>query len=217
MEKINIWFIADLHIGHKNILFHQPNRIIGMNLKDDKDIEGHDSYLINTWISQTKEGDHIYVLGDFIMGSQHFVFYVLNRLKSNGCKIFLVVGNHDKGLKGFEKFFESTDLIKRVIFKKEEFSFLLKDFEVILSHYPLKSWEGKCRGSMNLYGHVHDNANWVDEEDDLCLNVGVDGKLTHYRLYSLEEIYAYYLTKLNGLTPKEYIKEITEKNKFFVR
>ena len=37
MNKNNIWFIADLHIGHKNILFHQPNRIEPMSLKDDKD------------------------------------------------------------------------------------------------------------------------------------------------------------------------------------
>lgn len=217
MNKNNIWFIADLHIGHKNILFHQPNRIEPMSLKDDKDIEGHDSYIVETWLSQTKENDHIYVLGDMIMGSQEFAIRVLNRLKSNGCKIHLLVGNHDKSIRTMTNMFESIDLIKRVVFKKNEFEFLDADFEVILSHYPLKSWEGKCRGSMNLYGHVHDNALWVDEDDDLCFNVGLDSKYSNYRLFSLEEIYAYYVEKLNGMKPKEYVDDVTKKNKFFVR
>ena len=123
MDKSNIWFIADLHIGHKNILFHQPNRIEPMSLKDDKDIEGHDSYIVETWLSQTKENDHIYVLGDMIMGSQEFAIRVLNRLKSNGCKIHLLVGNHDKSIRRMTNMFESIDLIKRVVFKKNEFEF----------------------------------------------------------------------------------------------
>ena len=217
MNKNNIWFIADLHLGHKNILFHQSNRIEAMSLKDDKDIEGHDSYIVKTWLSQTKENDHIYVLGDMIMGSQEFAMRVLNRLKSNGCKIHLLVGNHDKSIRRMTNMFESIDLIKRVVFKKNEFEFLDADFEVILSHYPFKSWEGKCRGSMMLYGHVHDNALWIDEDEDLCLNVGIDNPLFECQLVSLEEVYEIYLRKLNGDTPKEYLKKITEKNKFFIK
>lgn len=215
--KKNVWFIADMHIGHKNILRHQPNRIHAMSLKDDNDIEHHDTYIINMWLSNTKKGDHIYVLGDMIMGSQQFAMYILNRLKSNGCKIHLLVGNHDKNISKMFNMFESIDLIKRVIFKKNEFDFLNEDFEVILSHYPLKSWEGKCRGSMNLYGHIHDNALWVDEDDDLCLNVGIDSKYSNYRLFSLEEIYGFYMNKLNGMKPKEYVNNVSKKNEFFVR
>lgn len=215
--EYNVFFLADLHIGHKNILFHQPNRIEGMSLKDKEDVEGHDAYIVNMWLSQTKENDHIYVLGDMIMGSQEFAMYILKRLKSNGCKIHLLVGNHDKNIKKMYNMFESVDLIKRVIFKKNEFEFLNEDFEVILSHYPLKSWEGKCRGSMNLYGHVHNNALWVDEDDDLCLNVGLDSKYSNYRLFSLEDVYSHYMSKLNGMKPKEYVNYVTKKNEFFIR
>ena len=43
----NIWFIADLHIGHKNILKHSPSRIKAMGLKDEADIESHDNYIID--------------------------------------------------------------------------------------------------------------------------------------------------------------------------
>jgi calcineurin-like phosphoesterase family protein len=67
MEKYNVWFVSDLHIGHKNILYHSPNRIESFNLKDKNDIDEHDKYVINMWLSMTKRGDHIYVLGDFIM------------------------------------------------------------------------------------------------------------------------------------------------------
>ena len=213
----NIWFCADLHLGHKNILKHQPNRVKSMGLKDDKDMEGHNKYIIEMWLSKTKEGDDVYVLGDMIWSDQRTALYFIDRLKSNGVKIHLLVGNHDKAIHNMTNKFDSISLIKRTVFKKNEFPFLNNDLEVIMSHYSFKSWEGKCRGSMMLYGHVHDNALWVDEDDDLCLNVGMDNPLFNCQLVSLEEVYQIYLKKLNGDTPKEYIRKITEKNKYFVR
>jgi calcineurin-like phosphoesterase family protein len=213
----NIWFTADLHLGHKNILKHQPNRIEAMSLKDENDIEGHDKYIISMWNEKVQPNDEVYILGDMIMGSQQTALYYIDKLKSKGCKIHLVVGNHDKSIRNMVNKFDSINLIKREVFKKNEFPFLLNDFEVIMSHYPFKSWEGKCRGSMNLYGHIHDNALWVDEDDDLCLNVGLDSKYSNCRLFSLEEIYGFYVNKLNGMKPKEYLNYVTKKNEFFVR
>lgn len=34
-----VYFVADLHISHKNILRYQPNRIDRLGLKDEEDIE----------------------------------------------------------------------------------------------------------------------------------------------------------------------------------
>lgn len=219
MENYNVWFISDLHIGHKNILHHSPNRIKSFNLNDNNDIESHDEYIINLWLSMTKRNDHVYVLGDFIMTNKKDTEKILNRLKSKGCKIHIILGNHDKSLKGLDRYFESVDLYKNVIFKKTTFDFIEEDeFEVFMCHYPMKSWFNKPRGSMHLFGHVHNNSPFIDSEtDDLCLNVGFDCPFCDYKLISLEQVYKFYKTKLNGLTPKDYIEKITKENNKFIR
>lgn len=219
MEEYKVYFVSDLHISHKNILKHSPNRIKAFNLNGEDDIKKHDEEIINMWLSMTKRNDHIYVLGDFIMTNKEETKKILNILKSNGCKIHLIQGNHDKSLKGLDNYFESVDLLKNVKFKKTMFNFIEEEyFEVVMCHYPMKSWFNKPRGSMNLYGHIHDNAPYVDTEtDDLCLNVGLDCLHMNYKLISLEEIYKYYKSKLNGLTPEEYIEKVTKENNKFIR
>lgn len=215
---MKIWFIADLHIGHKNILHHQRNRMESMNLIDENDIKAHDKYIIEMWHSLVSRGDIVYVLGDFIMKNKEESFKILNDLKKNGCRIHLILGNHDKSIDKFENMFESISLIKDVVFKKNVFTFLEDDFEVIMCHYPMKTWNNKCRGSMQLYGHIHANAPWVDEEtDDICLNVGLDNPMCNYKLFSLEQIYEYYIKKLNGIKPKDYSDEVTKRNGKYIR
>ncbi len=213
----DVWITADLHLKHKNILNHQVNRIDSMNLRDNEDIENHDRYIIKMWHNLVKRGDHVYVLGDFILSNQQESLNILNILKSKGCKIHLIVGNHDKSTQRMFNMFESIDFIKNVTFKKDTFSFLDEDFMCVMCHYPMKSWTNKCRGAMSLYGHVHNNASWCDEGSDLSLNVGLDNPLCNYRLFNLEEIYSIYKNKLNGLIPKEYIEKVTKEDKFFVR
>lgn len=214
----NVWFIADLHIGHKNILRHSPSRIKAMGLKDDDDIESHDNYIINLWLSQTKRGDRIYVLGDFIMGDKQRAVKILNKLKSNGCKIYLIEGNHDKSTRNLYNMFESIESIKTVTFQKQHFEFLDENLEVVMCHYPMKSWNHKCNGALHLYGHIHNNSPWVDyETDDLCLNVGFDNPLSNYKLFSLEQVYNLYKTKLRGISPRKYSDVICEENKRYIR
>ncbi|MBR6516944.1 MAG: metallophosphoesterase family protein [Bacilli bacterium] len=203
---------------HKNILRHQKNRLTAMNLSNEDDIEAHDKYIIDMWHSMVNRGDQVYVLGDFIMANKEESLRVLNELKKKGAKIHLIVGNHDRSTQKLDNMFESIELIKVVQFKKNVFEFLEDDFEVVMCHYPMKSWHNKCRGSMHLYGHVHANSLWMDEEtDDMCLNVGLDNPMCGYKLFSLEQIYDYYLKKLNGIKPQDYSDIMTEKNDRYIR
>lgn len=213
----NIFFTADLHINHKNILRHQKGRIQGMNLKDEEDIEGHDKYVEDMWLSMTKRNDQIYVLGDFIMANSEITHKILSHLKQNGCRIHLIVGNHDKSTHNLTNMFSSISYLKTVTFKKGTYDFLDENFEVVMSHYPMITWQDKPRGSMQLYGHVHSNSLHIDDREDLMLNVGLDNPLSEYKLFSLEKIYSYYKTKLNGLRKEEYIKQCVNNNKFFVK
>lgn len=217
MVDYNVWFTADLHINHSNILLHQKDRVNKMNLSSNTDILSHDKYIIDMWLSKTKKNDHIYLLGDAIIGDSETCYKNISKLKSNGCKIFLIAGNHDKCLQKMTNMFESVDLIKKVKFKKDNFNFLNDDFSVVMCHYPLKTWDGKCDGNMQLYGHVHANSLWIDESDDLCLNVGIDNPLCNYSLFSLEDVYSIYLNKLNGASPKEYSDIANNYNKFYIR
>ena len=213
-----VWFTADLHFHHKNILRHQSNRIKAMNLKDENDIDGHDKYLMDMWLNTVKRGDHVYILGDLIMSNRDSSVKLLHKMKSKGCRIHLIVGNHDSSTNKLTDLFDSIDLIKVVDFKKTAFPFLDEDFTCVLCHYPMKTWPRKCFGSINLFGHIHNNAPWVDTEtDDLCLNVGIDTSFANYQLLSLEQIYDWYKHKLNGLSPTEYIEKITKENPKFIR
>lgn len=213
----NVFFISDTHLSHKNILRHSPQRIKAFNLIDENDIENHDKHIINMFKKLTKRGDHVYIVGDFIMTNQQESLKILNDIKSNGVVLHLIVGNHDKSTQKMYNMFESIDLIKNVTFKKNVFPFLNDDFQVVMCHYPMKSWSNKCRGSVNIYGHVHNNSPWLDDSMDLAVNVSLDANFANYELIPLEKIYNWYTEKLNGLKPSEYIDLCTKQNNNFIR
>lgn len=216
----DVWFVSDLHIHHANILRHQKERIKAMGLKDENDIEGHDKWIVNMWNSTVKRGDHVYVLGDFIMSNRDSSVRILHTLKSKGCHIHLIVGNHDKSTQKLENMFESIDLIKVVDFKKTVFPFLDNDFAVVMCHYPMVTWPRKCFGALHLFGHIHANSPHIDEgvnEGDLMLNVGLDTKLANYNLINLKTIYDWWKNKLNGMKPEDYINKISKENPKFIR
>ena len=54
--KAKIWFTADLHFGHSNIIQH-CNRPFS-------NVDEMDNYLISRWNSVVKPNDTIFVLGD---------------------------------------------------------------------------------------------------------------------------------------------------------
>jgi calcineurin-like phosphoesterase family protein len=214
----NVFFIADLHIQHKNILHHSKERISAMNLNDSNDIEGHDEYIINLFHNQVKRGDHVYILGDFIMANQEISRKILQRIKSKGCILHLIVGNHDKSIENMSNEFVSIDYIKVANFKSTMFPFIEEEnFQIVMCHYPMKSWFNKCRGSLMMYGHVHYNSPWIDDTNDLTLNVGFDCPMANYQFFTLEQVYNFYKKKLNGISPEKYSDEMCKIDKTYIR
>ena len=62
-EKSNmnrIFFTADLHFGHRNILRYQTNRPFA----DRDDTAAHDAWLLDLWRSTVDKKDMVYILGD---------------------------------------------------------------------------------------------------------------------------------------------------------
>ena len=216
-KPYNVYFIADTHIAHKNILFHQPNRVKDLNLKSAYDVEGMNEYIYKMWDDTVKRGDHVYLLGDVFLGERVGAWKCIQRLKRKGANIHLIVGNHDRNIPKFTNQFASIDYIKTVTFKKSVFPFLDEDFRVCLCHYPMVSWPDKCRGAALIYGHVHSNYPFLDTEtDDLMVNAGFDAPLAHYKLISLEQVWKYFYDKRGGLPSIDYVNTERKENRRFV-
>jgi calcineurin-like phosphoesterase family protein len=132
-----VYFIGDLHLGHKNIL-HFGDR------SHFKTMEEHDQGMMDNWNSVVKrQKDLVWVLGDVAMDIE-----CMKLLPAfNGRKV-LIAGNHDRfDTQVYLKYFE------RVI------SFEKRYHGAVMTHIPLHPNELIYRGwEFNVHGHIHDPA-----------------------------------------------------------
>ena len=157
--KENIWFTADLHFGHEDIL--------GYCRRPFANIAEHDEALIKNWNDCVADRDRIYILGDFAFRNHND--YLL-RLK--GRKYF-IIGSHDTMNAETKKHFITVSEMKTVRYRGRFFE---------LCHYPLRSWERCWEGSVMLHGHSHNRIT----ANNLSFDVGVDAN--DYKPFSIVEI-----------------------------
>lgn len=135
-----VFFTADPHIHHKNII-HYCNRPFSS-------IEEMDETIIKNWNSKINNEDTVYILGDFVLA------WSFNRAsetikKLNGKKI-LILGNHDN-----PQIYKKL-LIDKVIEGLYDTKKICIEGKIIwLSHYPHRSWNSSFHGAWHLFGHVH--------------------------------------------------------------
>lgn len=127
-----VYFISDLHLGHKRILEFSGK------LRDGGTVDEHDQILITKWNSTVRKRDLVYVLGDVCM---HKSLDILGELQ--GRKV-LIRGNHD------------TFSTKEYLEHFEEVYGIMKYKRFWLSHAPVHPDE--LRGCHNIHGHVHANS-----------------------------------------------------------
>lgn len=126
----NVWFISDIHAGHKNI--HKFRTQFSSE-------EEHYEYVKEEYHKVVTKRDKVFMLGD--------IAFTQERLEDVGKwtaeKKVLIVGNH------------CTDHIKmeEIVKHFDEVHSLLKYKRFWLSHAPLHPNE--LRGKYNLHGHVH--------------------------------------------------------------
>jgi len=169
-----IWFTADTHFGHKNI--------IKFCNRPFSSIEEMDAALITAWNDVVQLGDTVYLLGDFTLGYQAQPYF--GRLKGT---VKIIPGGHDKRwihgkyttLSGpVEKL--PTCYTAKLWYNNE------RSLYVVLCHYALQVWDRSHYGSLHFYGHSHGRL----EPYPNALDVGVDKAaqlLGEYRPFSLEE------------------------------
>ena len=167
-----IYYIADLHLGHANVIKHDDRPF--------NSVEEMDNYLIDSWNSRVTDKDTVYIVGDFCYRSSNTPDYYLKQLK--GHKI-LISGNHDHHLlknKVACSYFDDIQSIKVVNDNKRN---------IVLCHYPLAEWNGFFRDSYHIYGHIHNNKNQAYQfmkQFDNALNAGC--MLNNYMPVTFDEL-----------------------------
>ena len=135
-----IYYIADMHFGHKNILKYDKRPFA--------DTEQMDEEIIRRWNERVCDDDTVYVLGDAFFKGEERSIEIMKRL--NGHKR-LIRGNHDRNNGKLLKLWESVSEYEEI-----------KDggHLVVLSHYPMMFYNHQHDGAVMLYGHVHNTREW---------------------------------------------------------
>ena len=156
------FYIADLHLGHKNC--------IGFDARPFSTIEEHDAALIANWNAVVQPEDHVYVIGDFAYKNEMPVSYYTSQLHGH---IHLIRGNHDKRTPEYEGCFESVDDILKI---RDDFHG--RPAEVIMCHYWIPFLPELRRGAYMLHGHTHRGHKEQRIEEELKAKI-----LQNYKLH----------------------------------
>ena len=131
----DIWFIADTHFDHANIIHHASrafSNVINMDIG-----------VLYSITKTIKPRDTVYCLGDFIWKRKLIKQYA--RVLPG--KWTVIPGNHDESFKNeLSKYFKFTQRLHHIKINKRLF---------VLCHYPLDTWNGSHHGSVHLHGHSH--------------------------------------------------------------
>jgi len=145
----NIFFISDLHISHKNIIKYDN--------RPYSDLEEMHVDLIKRWNEVVQPEDIVYYLGDLSFGRSDTAKWFVNAI--NG-KISYIMGNHDN-MKDIVKLgrWENVHEYGTEIFVKDEDNKKARGSQgyqqIVMSHYPILSWNREHHGSWMIHGHCH--------------------------------------------------------------
>ena len=124
----NIWFTADFHFGHNNIIRY-CNRPF-------RSVEEMDQTILDRLNASVKANDIIYFLGDFCIGSKA---KALEHRKQIRCKkIFAVPGNHDKQIRKLTEEFSWLSNLAEISIHGQP---------VVICHYAMRVWNRSHHGA----------------------------------------------------------------------
>lgn len=173
---MSVWFTADTHFGHANIIRHCRRPFAS--------VEAMDEELVGRINERVAPDDILYHLGDFSFRSGDPAVY---RSRIRCRNIVLLLGNHDpQTLNGsvrpeFASLFREVHSLLRIKVLVAGVPQL-----IVLCHYALRVWDRAHYGSWHLFGHSHGGL-----ADDPCArswDVGVDNN--HFAPISLDDLAA---------------------------
>ena len=160
---MSVFFISDLHLGHRSVLEHAKR---AGTFRGGETVEEHDEWVIQQCLSvgPTKR-TFWWLLGDIAMEIDRLP--MLDRLPG---RKMLILGNHDK--------FDTQVYLKYV----EAIRGGIKKYKYWLTHMPLHPDE--LRGHTNIHGHCHRGTLKADRR---YLNTAIEW-LPNQRPMSLDEV-----------------------------
>jgi len=173
---VRVWFSADHHFGHANIIRYADRPYPHVDAMDSDIIRRHNAVVAPT--------DVFFALGDLCLGS--FDASLACAAGLNGIK-FLMPGNHDRvSVAGrnkpayIEKFRARYEAAGYTVLPEEGVTIDLHGVRLALSHYPYQGdhteqdrhleFRPKDEGLPLLHGHIHGER----RIDGRMFNVGVD-------------------------------------------
>ena len=147
-----IWFTADTHYGHKNIVLGESGWSDKSGCRPFPTQAAHDDYIVNQINAHVQRQDTLWHLGDWSFGGKDKVKEFRDRLNCE--RVHIVLGNHDHHLPSFKGLFESMQHYKELD-------------ALVLMHYPIASWHGMEKGIKHLHGHVHGQGPHMDGRYDV--------------------------------------------------
>ena len=144
-------YIADLHLGHKNVTKAGKD----FDKRGFTDLDEMHEVITRKWNNAVTNADHVYILGDVIWkaDSQNYDYYKKLLKGLNGNK-HLILGNHDNfSASRYRKLFEEIIPYKEVVDRLNG-----ENKRVILSHYYMPFYNHHYRGAVMLHGHSHNSA-----------------------------------------------------------
>src|SRR5262249_19822217 len=204
---MQVWFTADLHLGHGNIIRYcqRPHLNADEKKKAAEDCRGrwrvsedtvrrHDEALIDAINSRVDVRDVLWIVGDFCWGQRAEAARYRSEIRCRN--VYLVWGNHDHRSVG--------PVFDNAI---EHGMFRVGDQDIWLCHYPLRSWNRRFHGAWHLYGHVHGRFESEDRANPAWLtkDVGVDA--CDYRPWSFDELRAYMAPRVEAFRAQKQALE----------
>ena len=162
-----IWFTADNHFGHANIIRYCDRPFESAEEMDDA--------MIAQWNKAVDHEDIVYHLGDFTLGNKLTARRYFLRL--NGMiRVLINPWHHDRRWLGGDYYNASSRKIEYM----RPIAVLEYKLPIILCHYAFANWDRKHYGSWHLHGHSHGEY----EAPGKILDVGVD----FHKLYKVSQV-----------------------------
>lgn len=149
-----IWYTADLHLGHTNIIRH-----CGRPFANAEEMDG---VILDNLNSVLRPTDRLIILGDFCgrRVRESVLDHYVQRIRLHRNNMVLVLGNHDNE-RECRKVFPSVCGLTEVNDNGTK---------IVCCHYAMRRWNQSHRGRWHLYGHSHGRL----PGEGLSMDVGVD-------------------------------------------
>lgn len=163
MTKCNlgkVFVTSDLHFGHDKEFLWKPRGFAS--------VEEMNQTIVKNWNSVVSAEDHVYILGDLMLGSLDNINWV-RQLNGN---LHIVLGNHDTDQreKEYMKLENVVEIACAIRFKYNKYHFFLTHFPCITDNLNKECLQ---QATLNLFGHTHQKTKFF-EERPYMYHVGMD-------------------------------------------